>query len=251
MKRILIAGGLALAAGGQAFAADLPPPVAPPPRAPAVYVPAPVALYNWTGFYIGGNAGVGWSQGSFTDPAGATFNAQNTYKFIGGGQVGVNYEFAGGVVVGAEAQFDWRPNTTNTVPLTFGGLPTGITATINNQWVTLVTGRLGYAWDRLLVYGKGGVAFVGSSNPGFTGPGGVAININTTNNNVGWTAGAGVEYAFWGGWSGKIEYDYVGLQSQSITVPVGSFVLPAGDVFNSSNRNIQMIVAGINYKFGW
>jgi outer membrane immunogenic protein len=252
MNRILIAGALALAAGGQALAADLPPPVAPPPRAPATYVPAPVALYNWTGFYIGGNAGVGWSQGSFTDAAGNTFNAQNTYKFIGGGQVGVNYEFAGGVVVGAEAQFDWRPNTTNTVGLVGpGGIPTppGITATINNQWVTTVTGRLGYAWDRLLVYGKGGVAFVGASNPGFTA-GGTAININTTSSNIGWTAGAGLEYAFWGNWSGKIEYDFIGLQSQSLTVPATSAVLP-GDIFNSSNRNIQMIVAGINYKFGW
>jgi outer membrane immunogenic protein len=53
MKRILIASTLALAAGGQALAADLPPPMAPPPRAPAMYIPvAPV--YNWTGFYIGG-----------------------------------------------------------------------------------------------------------------------------------------------------------------------------------------------------
>ena len=62
MKRILIAGALALAAGGQALAADLPQPV--PPRAPATYVPAVVPYYSWTGFYIGGNAG--WGVGSTT-----------------------------------------------------------------------------------------------------------------------------------------------------------------------------------------
>jgi outer membrane immunogenic protein len=260
MKRILIAGGLALAAGGQAFAADLPPPVAPPPRAPATYVPVPVAVYNWTGFYIGGNAGVGWSQGSFSDASGNTFAAQNAFKFIGGGQVGVNYEFAGGVVVGAEADFDWRPNATNTtnaVALVNGGVPTGTTAsvTINNQWITTVTGRLGYAWDRLLVYGKGGWAFVGSSNPTFNNvTTGVSTTFNTTNNNYGWTAGAGFEYAFWGGWSGKIEYDYIGLTSQTLTVPPGLGSvggLPVGDQFTGNSRNIQMIVAGINYKFGW
>ena len=57
MKRILIAGALALAAGGQALAADLPPAPPPPPRAPATYIPAPIPLYNWTGFYLGGNLG--------------------------------------------------------------------------------------------------------------------------------------------------------------------------------------------------
>ena len=117
MKRILIASAVAFAAGGQALAADLPPPMAPPPRAPAMYVPV-VPLYNWTGFYIGGNVGAGWnSTGSITDnltPA-STFGTTTNTSFLGGGQVGVNYEFGGGVVVGAEAMFDWLPNTKNTI----------------------------------------------------------------------------------------------------------------------------------------
>jgi outer membrane immunogenic protein len=89
--------------------------MAPPPRAPAMYVPV-VPLYNWSGFYIGGNLGAGWnSGGSVSDTFGSTFSGSGqTTKFLGGGQVGVNYEFWGGVVVGAEAMFDWLPNTTNT-----------------------------------------------------------------------------------------------------------------------------------------
>ena len=121
MKRILIASAVAFAAGGQAFAADLPPPMAPPPRAPAMYVPV-VPLYNWTGFYIGGNLGAGWnSTGSITDTFGSTFGTTTNTSFLGGGQVGVNYEFGGGVVVGAEAMFDWLPNTSNTINATGAG----------------------------------------------------------------------------------------------------------------------------------
>src|ERR1700674_2523079 len=115
MKRILIASAVALAAGGQALAAGLPPP-APLPRAPATYVPVVAPPYNWSGFYIGGNLGVGWNGGgSVSDTFGSAFSGSGqTVKFLGGGQVGVNYEFWGGVVIGAEAMFDWLPNTTNT-----------------------------------------------------------------------------------------------------------------------------------------
>ena len=79
-------------------------------------------LYNWSGFYVGGNLGAGWnSGGSVSDTFGSTFSGSGqTTKFLGGGQVGVNYEFCGGVVVGAEAMFDWLPNTTNTFTATQG-----------------------------------------------------------------------------------------------------------------------------------
>ena len=74
MKRILIAGALALAAGGQALAADLPPAPPPPPRAPATYIPAPIPYYNWTGFYIGGNLGYGFTSSStLSDSQGSSY----------------------------------------------------------------------------------------------------------------------------------------------------------------------------------
>jgi outer membrane immunogenic protein len=77
MKRILIASAVAFAAGGQALAADLPPPMAPPPRAPAMYVPV-VPLYNWTGFYLGGNLGFGLTGGSFNSSIPGTSVSQTT-----------------------------------------------------------------------------------------------------------------------------------------------------------------------------
>jgi outer membrane immunogenic protein len=88
-KLILIAvGALVIAAGGQAFAADLPPPMAPPPRAPATYVPAPVPFYNWTGFYVGGNLGWGFSSPGASDSLGSSIASTTSQSFLGGGQVG-------------------------------------------------------------------------------------------------------------------------------------------------------------------
>jgi len=133
MKRMLIASAVAFAAGGQALATDLPPPMAPPPRAPAAYIPI-APPYNWTGFYVGGNLGAGFTGGSFNSPAGTSVSTTTNTSFLGGGQVGVNYEFWGGVVIGAEAMFDWAPNTKNTVNLVTspGGVTLG-SATINNR----------------------------------------------------------------------------------------------------------------------
>src|ERR1700722_18434857 len=164
MKRLAFAAVLSAGAASSALAADLPPPyVAPPPRAPAMYVPV-VPPYSWGGFYIGGNLGAaGNSGGSVSDTFGSTFTGSGqTTKFIGGGQVGVNYEFYSGVVIGAEAMFDWLPNTQNTISATNTLITPGTTntasATINNRWLTTATGKLGYAWDRVLLYGKGGGA---------------------------------------------------------------------------------------------
>ena len=155
---------LCVAAASPAFAANLPT-AAPIP--PPVYA-APV--YNWTGFYIGGNIGAAWSglSGSnFSDTLGSTFTAPTNVQFMGGGQVGVNYQFWSGVVIGAEVMFDWLASSQN--PQITATAPDGTAAfmdTINNRWLTTATGRLGYAWDRVLLYGKAGGAWLGAGSPG-------------------------------------------------------------------------------------
>jgi outer membrane immunogenic protein len=248
-KRLLIASAFAFTASAPAFAADLPPPPAPPPRAPATYVPAPVPFYNWSGFYIGGNVGYGFGNGSngLSDTAGSTFSSTTSQSFLGGGQVGVNWEFWGGVVIGAEADFDWLPNTSNTITAT-NGVSTA-TASINNRWLTLADARLGYAWDRFLLYAKGGGAFVGESNSSFT-TGGVPFPLSGPSTNFGWNAGAGVEWAFWGTWSVRAEYDYIRLQSANFTASATAPPPFASDVITSNNRTIQLVTVGLNYKFG-
>ncbi len=255
MKRLLLAS-VALCSASAAMAADLPPPYVPPPRAPAAYVPIVAPPYSWGGFYIGGNLGAAWnSGGSVTDTFNSTFTGSGqTTKFIGGGQVGVNYEFLSGVVIGAEAMFDWLPNTTNTWNVTNGS--DSATSTLNSRWLTTATGKLGYAWDRVLVYGKGGGAWVGAANPNLTVNGTPVTLTSNTTTNFGWTAGIGVEWAFGGGWSARAEYDFIGLQNQSITVP-GSRIAGLnspnafnGDTLNFNNRSFSLLTAGLNYKFG-
>jgi outer membrane immunogenic protein len=252
MKRILSAAAFCTLALGPALAADLPPAPPPPPRAPAVYVPVAVPLYNWTGFYFGPNIGWGWTSLSVNDTLGNSYsNSTNQGQFFGGGQVGFNYQFPMGVVIGAEWQFDWLPNASNTGNGTaIPGVGT-IQVTSNNRWVTDVAARLGYGWDRVLFYGKGGWAWAGTN--------GSTINNTTTNtsftggtsSNQGWLAGAGIEYAFFPNWTARVEYDYIRLNNTTQTIPAGAAGFAAGDTFNISNRNFSIVEVGMNYKFGW
>jgi outer membrane immunogenic protein len=245
MKRLAFAVVLSACAGSAALAADMAPP---PPVPKAPYVPPP---FNWSGFYIGGNLGAGWNNISIADTAGNSFSGTSSTQFVGGGQVGANYQFWGGAVIGVEADFDWLPNTNNTNTATGVGGNT-ISVAINNRWLTTVTGRLGYAWDRVLVYAKGGGAWVGASNPSIV-VNGASFAPSTSSTNFGWTAGFGAEWAFWGNWSGtwsvRAEYDFVGLNNQTFVVPAAAPVL-AGDVISTHNRDFQMVTVGFNYRFG-
>ena len=245
MKRLALAVAVSACAASAALAADM----APPPPIPKAPPPPP---YNWSGFYVGGNLGAGWNNINITDTAGNSFSGSSSTQFVGGGQVGLNYQFPnyqfwGGAVIGIEADFDWLPNTNNTTTATIDGLPASVA--INNRWLTTVTGRFGYAFDRVFAYAKGGAAWVGASNPSIA-INGVAFAPSTSSTNIGWTAGFGVEWAFAGTWSVRAEYDYVGLNNQTFVVPAAAPAL-AGDVISTNNRNFQMVTAGINYKFGW
>ena len=115
--------------------------------------------------------------------------------------------------------------------------------------MTLVDARVGYAWDRLLVYAKGGGAFAGVSNSNGT-VGTTVVNISSPGSNSGWTAGAGLEYAFWGTWSVRAEYDFVSLNTGSYTRPGIGEGRCNQDVISSNNRVINIVTVGLNYKFG-
>ena len=149
-------------------------------------------------------------------PLPSTFSSSNPASFIGGGQLGINYEFRSGLVVGAEAMFDWLANDADNL---HSLEPNGRHSDWNDQQ------SLDHHSDgqgRLCVgppacYGKAGGAWVGGSNNSFTA-GATPVGVSVSSSSAGWTAGAGLEWAFAGNWSARAEYDFIGLQGQSFTV---------------------------------
>jgi outer membrane immunogenic protein len=232
MRKSLLIGLCAAAlSGGSALAADLPLKAAPAPLPPP---------FSWTGLYIGANIGGAWSQGTITDNlTGANLSADSS-GFIGGGQIGYNYQISQ-FVLGIEWDIDGTTisKTSNSVVTALGTLQ----ASASTDWISTLTGRIGVGWDRWLFYFKGGGAWVQNS---------VTLNNLTTgasagasNTNSGWTVGLGGEWAFAPQWSAKIEYDWVRLNDWTPTTPA-----IAGDSLTLS-RHIQMVKAGINYRFNW
>jgi outer membrane immunogenic protein len=226
MKKILL-GSVALLALGtaSAFAADLP--ARTYTKAPA-YAPTPI--YNWTGFYIGGHIG-----GAFENTSFGGFNVTGTRSsFLGGGQVGGDYQFAPNWVLGIEGQYSWDDlNRTATAG----------TLVINDRTRGLgsVTGRLGYTWGAGLLYVKGGAGFRDGGNVTATLAGVPAI-VTGSSNNTGYTIGGGLEYLFAPSWSAKLEYQYFNFGNTALVAPaaIGNF-----------NRDISTVKLGINYRFNW
>jgi outer membrane immunogenic protein len=233
-------GGLALAAGTafsvcSAAAADLPVgPPPPPPAAPIAYTPP---VYNWTGIYFGGHVGAGYAGSSWSDPITAAGSDNfNSWGFLGGAQVGGNIQF-NSLVLGVEGDFSWTSiNNKGTDPI-------GNALNTNVPWTSTVTGRVGAAFDRLLLYGKGGLALA-QDQSSITDTAGNSSS--TSFMRTGWTAGAGLEYALNSNWSAKIEYDYLGFGSKAL-----NFDTPVlGSITTNSTLNVQEIKAGINFRFG-
>jgi outer membrane immunogenic protein len=261
---------------GSALAADLPHYKAPPPPPPP---PPPL----WTGFYVGLNAGGTWSQSNsvYTSsfPVAATgdtalnagsaaylassmalgasgiVSTGNNGGFIGGGQIGYNWQFYNSFVAGVEADIQGiassRSNAATASVLSLGGdnpnffftnpagVPDLLATTISSykqlDYIGTVRGRLGYlVTPTLLVYGTGGLAYGGVSlrtsifqgntdcanfgAPPCLTPAAFGGN-SFSDTRVGWTAGAGLEWMFWPNWSTKVEYLYYDLGN--VTVPNG------------------------------
>jgi outer membrane immunogenic protein len=249
MKRLLkyLASAAMLLSPLAAHAADLAVKAPPPP---------PVPVFSWTGFYVGANIGGAWSNNRWTDSVFLTnFNNGNNGVFIGGGQVGGNYQI-GQFVIGGEWDFDWAANNNNNNGVIIPGVG-NIVVTNNNRWITTVAARFGWAIDHWLLYGKAGGGWVGSNNFSVANTTtGVSFNCGTlgfsscNNSTGGWLVGAGFEYAFTNNWTVKLEYDYLGLGNRTFFVPAGAPFL-AGDTFTTNNRNVQMVKVGVNYLFNW
>jgi outer membrane immunogenic protein len=248
MKKLLLAGitGAALVGSAPTHAADLgrrPPPYkAPPP------VVAPVPIFTWSGCYIGGHLGGGWGRKTASAPEllpGVSVSG-DTNGFLGGGQVGCNYQFLPNWVIGIEGDgsaADIKGDVTETI--------LGITGTAHakTEWIASVTGRLGWAWDRWLIYAKGGAAWAGDKYsadiPIFP------EHLEASETRTGWTVGGGVEWAFWNNWSAKLEYDFYDFGTRGVTF-TGTFAgVPEVVSGIDIKQTINAVKFGINYRFDW
>jgi outer membrane immunogenic protein len=272
MKKLLLAGiaGVAFLAAGSAHAADLG--VGPYRAAPAL---GPIPIFTWSGCYLGGHGGGGFGRKNAGDPTGADFAALgegvrvHTSGFLAGGQVGCDWQFAPNWLVGLEGAGAWadiKGNSVDVFTQTTGG---SVAPTVNTTTATVsartdfladVTARIGWAWDRWLVYAKGGVAwdrdkygFVGrrtcSGALCFGGPGPFPFNFTGSETRIGWTAGAGIEWAFWGNWSARLEYDFYDFGNHRVTLvdSLGAFPAAPADI----NQQIHTVKFGINYRFNF
>jgi outer membrane immunogenic protein len=228
----LAALGMSAAFGTAAWAADLGRP-APAP----VYTKAPMVAppLTWTGCHLGGNIGGAFIHNKDKDPTAgdADLGSDSPSGFIGGGQVGCDYQ-AGPWVFGVQGMFDWADvKGSHTVPGSFGF------ASISNddKWFATATARVGYAVQpALLLYARGGAAWtrndLTASSP--------AIPFDSaTADRVGWTAGAGLEYMFAPSWSVFGEYNFMDFGTKTVNFPL------AGPL--DAKQDIQTVTVGVNW----
>ena len=283
---LAICCGLAFFAGA-ASAADLPARVYPPILAPRAF--------GWTGCYVGGYVGGAWNESdgvTFTDVGNGQFRAfsggivaggledrhswstGSNSSFTGGGTFGCNFQPIGSFVLGIEGEVGFmrlegsafdpllsptlRAGALRGTPDVSGGAKVG-------DWYGMITPRLGYAWDRILLYAKGGAAFVPASASVVdaclstaAGCGNWVISTSSGSHIfTTWTVGGGLEWAFADRWSVKAEYMFIDLgDNKTLTTcglantPTGSTVSGGQFCFNSEFRGIQTVKIGLNYLFG-
>ncbi|MGL4636026.1 MAG: outer membrane protein [Beijerinckiaceae bacterium] len=256
MKRFLLMSTVATGAmlGGvlaPAMAADLPRKTV----APVFAQPAPI--FNWSGFYVGLNGGyvfdTGKSQltgtaallGTGLVPAGKTKTMGDGFTI--GGTLGYNYQI-GNFVAGIETDLAYM-DLGKRVSTTFGPLTT--TQSQEMSYFGTLRGRLGYAFDNVLIYATGGLAY--GDQKARTTITGLASQWDGSKSDTrfGYTLGAGMEYAFNRNWSAKIEYLYYDLGKTNYTSPLVAGAGAGAAVFATSkaeNRG-NIVRAGINYRF--
>lgn len=218
MKLALLCSVAFLAVSTPVLAADLVQPVATMP-------------FSWTGFYVGGQAGGGWNDSRWSGDF-LTFNT-NGSGGIFGGQIGYNWQIDQ-YVIGIEGNF--AGSTVKGDDQCSDSL--GTTCETKQDYLGSVRGRLGYAFDRFLVYGDAGVAFTKYKFRQIDFPQSFGGG-----SRVGWTAGLGVEYALTDHWTAGVEWNYYDFGSKS-------GVSSNDPTFSVDNRDTENVVVGkINYKF--
>jgi outer membrane immunogenic protein len=243
VKKVLLATvGFAALGMAPAFGADL---------AARTYTKAPAMapVYNWTGFYIGLNAGGAsshncWDLTAFGPASGSPLSegCHDATGAVVGGQIGYRWQ-AASWVFGVEAQGDWADlkGSNTSSPAVLGPLvnQTKIDA------IGLFTGQVGYTWNNVLGYVKGGAAVTHDKYNGSLPVIGTLDQANETR--WGGAVGAGLEVGFAPGWSVGVEYDHLFMGRNDVAFAPGAFILSRTD---SIKQDVDMGTVRVNYRFG-
>jgi len=246
MKRSVIwAVALTGVTASSAFAADL----------GGVYetpiAPAPAPVFSWTGFYLGGHVGYGWSNKDWTlvqnagneisNRVGSQITSHEAVGVLGGVQLGYNHQL-NRIVLGVEGEFSWTGMDGGSSWLNEGDVYRDATTDIN--WIATLAGRIGFAFDRKLLYVKGGIAW---ADEDFSHTGGSIRNdryFTGGDTRFGWLIGVGLEYALDTNWSVKAEYDYLNFGSDNVSLTDGDRTA----IFDI-DQDFHIAKIGISYKF--
>lgn len=253
---LLITALASMTLAGAAQAADL-------PRKAPPYVAAP-ALYNWNGFYIGAHVGAGWGTVETEIPIGVgvfPLSSHTVNGFLGGGQAGYNWQPNQWLVLGVEGQISWSGLE--------GSTPCAVVfkCTSEVNWLATLAGRIGFTYDRTMLYVKAGAAWADSDYlvdfslvPGL-------FSARASDTRTGLMLGAGIEYGFLPNWSAKLEYNYMDFDQDTL----GFIVNPPNtencirtlaangpcetrrgrSVDIDVTQRIHLIKFGVNYRFNW
>lgn len=250
-RNALLAGVVVLLPAA-AFAADLAPPSVEP------VAPEIVPSFTWTGFYAGLSAGYG--RGNLdTDlkavptTAGPTLERALNFGLNGGiakvkgsangvvagGQIGYNYQIDANWVIGAEADLQYAGLDTKKTFIGAQDIPVTVKNELN--WFGTARVRAGYAFDNVLIYGTGGLAYGQVKTKVSTG----GTNLSGSETKFGWALGAGAEYALTQNWTLRAEYLYVDL-GKAETIKASSQI---SQVTAKTDVSVHTVRAGVNYKF--
>jgi len=232
-RSALLAFSAAVLASTASFAADLP--ARTYTKAP-VYAPAPI--YNWTGIYVGAHIGAAFGgDNGFTTTDPTLVGTNRDAAFLGGGQIGADYQFAPNWLVGIEGQISGLSNSDR-------NFTSGVNSLRDrSDWLASVTGRLGYTWGPGLIYAKGGVAF--RDDNGLAATAGFLPAV-ASRESTGYTVGGGLEYMFAPAWSAKVEYQYYNFDTTNVAYNNGGVARGL-----SYKDDLHTVKVGVNYHFNW
>jgi outer membrane immunogenic protein len=255
--RNLFLGSIALAAliAGPVMAADMP-----------LKAPPPVAVFSWTGCYVGIEGGGAWGRSRHDAVAAAPISGiqpnWTPWFDVSGGLAGVEYgcnqQFGGNWVFGIESDISWTnkkgsSNETGALGVFAGTAAAGFSDETREKWISTSRARIGWTWDRAMFFVTGGFAAAkvdaSVTIPAAAGFGPGLSGISTDSHTVyGWTVGAGLEYAFLNNWSLKAEYLYARFENQAYLfngTPAGILGFTRGGL----NLDNHIVRAGLNWRF--